>query len=451
MRNSKWLALLLSLVMALSVVLPGFAEDTSADDPVLVVVNGESILKSRVDRMSDAIINYYAQYGYDLSAEDYQDLVRQMAMESTLQDVFVHQLAENLGIASLSEEELKELAAAVDAEYEELIEEILLYYGLTPADDASEDEKATARESAVAIADSMGYTVEAFYENELENLTYERLTAELTKDITISDEDIAAEFQTLVEEDQETYADDPAYYEMTTEYYGEDVYYVPEGFRGVTHILLQVDSDLLSTYQDLSSRLEEQTQAEESEEADETADPVTQEDVDQARAAILEAVQSTLDEIYQKLDSGVSFEDLIREYGEDPGMEDAQTLQDGYSVSLDSIIYDPVFVQAAFSVDSIGEISDPYISSFGVHLVQYVRDVPAGPVDLTDDLRAELHDQLLAAKESEAFQAAYTEWENAAVIEYTEAGENYRPEPLDTVDEAQAIDSDDVQEADGEE
>ena len=168
MRNSKWLALLLSLVMALSVVLPGFAEDTSADDPVLVVVNGESILKSRVDRMSDAIINYYAQYGYDLSAEDYQDLVRQMAMESTLQDVFVHQLAENLGIASLSEEELKELAAAVDAEYEELIEEILLYYGLTPADDASEDEKATARESAVAIADSMGYTVEAFYENELE-------------------------------------------------------------------------------------------------------------------------------------------------------------------------------------------------------------------------------------------------------------------------------------------
>ena len=67
------------------------------------------------------------------------------------------------------------------------------------------------------------------------------------------------------------------------------------------HILLPVDDELMKNYQDLQARLEEQVEAAEDTEdtvaaeetaaadatAEPTAEPVTQEQVDEAKAAIL--------------------------------------------------------------------------------------------------------------------------------------------------------------------
>ena len=48
-----------------------------------------------------------------------------------------------------------------------------------------------------------------------------------------------------------------------------------------------------------------------------TPEPVTQEMVDAAEKAILDSVQSTIDEIMAKYEGGTSFDDLIKEYGTD--------------------------------------------------------------------------------------------------------------------------------------
>ena len=45
-------------------------------------------------------------------------------------------------------------------------------------------------------------------------------------------------------------------------------------------------------------------------------------------------------------------------------------------------------------MDAIGDISEPVVSDYGVHIVQYAGDAPAGPIELTDDLKAVIYQNL---------------------------------------------------------
>ena len=77
-------------------------------------------------------------------------------------------------------------------------------------------------------------------------------------------------------------------------------YYVPSGYRGVSHILLDVDDTLMETYTNLLATYEEQQdQIEAGEEV--TEELVTLEQVEAAKQAIIDSVQPTIDEINQKL------------------------------------------------------------------------------------------------------------------------------------------------------
>ena len=99
------------------------------------------------------------------------------------------------------------------------------------------------------------------------------------------------------------------------------------------------------------------------------ATPVTQADLDNAKAAILAAAQEKIDEINQRLANGEDFEALIPEY-----TADSDNL---YEVCIASSNYVPEFVEAAFSVENVGDVSAPYISQFGIHIVKYMEDIPA--------------------------------------------------------------------------
>ena len=99
-------------------------------------------------------------------------------------------------------------------------------------------------------------------------------------------------YQSLVEADKELYENDIAAYESYNSYvdqmamyaalYGtssnlDHAWYKPDGFRAVRHILLPVDSELMTAYTDLQARWEEQQEAAAAaEESDgETAEPPT--------------------------------------------------------------------------------------------------------------------------------------------------------------------------------
>jgi len=83
--------------------------------------------------------------------------------------------------------------------------------------------------------------------------------------------------------------------------------------------------------------------------------------------------------------------------------------------------YVPEFVEAAMSIPEVGGISAPYLSSYGIHIVKYVGDVPGGPVEMTAEQRAAKQAELLTAKQNEKYMATVEEWMAGCEVTYTGA------------------------------
>ena len=403
------------------------------DTDVLMTINGEAVTWATAKPYYESFLSQYGSY-YDMTLQENVDTFRAVAAENAYNEVLLLQKATELGLAPLTAEE----QATADAEAAAIYEENVQYY-ITSSHpeltaESAEADVAAAREEAVAYLESAGFTPAYVQENYSKSKILDRLFEHVTQDVSITDADVEAEYQALVAQDKALYENDIDAYiaynsnvdmnNMYSMYYGDGsvmdyAWYRPAGFRGVKHILLSVDESLMQEYQRIQAALEEQLAAEaegadaaaETTEAAEATEPVTQADLDNAKAAILAANQEKIDEINQRLANGEDFEALIPEY-----TIDSANL---YDVSTASTNYVPEFVEAAFSVDNVGDVSAPFISQFGIHIVKYMSDIPAGPIEMTEEQRQYKFDSLLSARKDEVYTAAVDEWKAAATVEYT--------------------------------
>lgn len=423
----KMLNRLLAVLMALMLCLPAFAETTANPDDVMVTVNGAAVTRREVETYLANLQNYYTSYGYDVSSDEMVALLTGFALDTAVEYKLMDQKLVELGL-SLTDEEKADAQQAARDEWEATINDGMAYYGITDA--STEDERAAMLVQILAELESMGYTEESYIEEAVLYAGYDKLQTEVLKDVAVTDEEVKAYFDELVAADEVAYKTDAASYENVqmmnqmylmygmSDYY-TDLYYTPEGYRGMSHILLTADETAMTTYSDLQAKYEEQQLA--LEEGTEVTDTlVTAEEIEAARLAVIASVQTTIDEINAKLAAGESFADLIPQYTADTGMTDAATIAEGYAVHMDSIMWDPVFRDASFTVDNVGDITEPVVGMYGVHILQYVRDIPAGPVELTDDLRETLRSTLLASEQSEVYYAALESWKAAAEIVYSD-------------------------------
>ena len=512
-KNSSIRGLLIAVIVLLSVAIvgavllwvwPGFLNDNNRNqsqaaaapaatqDPatVLLTINGTEVTLGQAREMFNYYVDLYGNQGYDMEDEENLAVIRAFSTRQLIWSTLIDQYAAEHGLDRLTEEEEAQIAAENDEMWEDAIAGYIEYYsGAATLSGMGDDEAAALRANAVAYYEAAGFTRESTLADQREAYITERVKAEVLagEDIEVTDEDIAAYHAELAEEDRQLLYGDQGGYEMTPSeiyamygYFGYTLYYIPEGFRTVKHILLEVDEDVLDAYLSVAARWEEQ--AEEAETADDAAAtaagedtaatvtgadaaataagedpavtapgadvtatvtgedgtaageddaPVTYEQVEAARQAVIESVREQLDAIYAALESGVSFDDLIAEYGTDPGMAEEPAKTDGYMVSRDSYEYDPDFVTGAFSIAEPGEISDPVVTRYGVHLILYVREVPAGPVEMTQAMHDEYLEQLTAEAEDEAFTAVVEHWIAESDIVYTEAGQPWRTDILD--------------------
>ena len=121
-------------------------------------------------------------------------------------------------------------------------------------------------------------------------------------------------------------------------------------------------------------------------------------------------------------------------------MKDDATRAAGYSVHANSILYDPAFKDAAMALEKVGDISDPVVGQYGVHILQYLRDIPSGAVELTDEMKEEFRATILQEMITEAMHSAVDQWMEEADIVYTEAGEPWKV-PADEADDAEAAEA----------
>ena len=445
-------------------------------DPVLVTVNGEEIRESSQD--FQVWKNYIlSQVGADPDEETLK-MVDQYALQYTVSYAVMKQNLDKMGLGVTAEEAEAERTAAKQ-QWDGIVDNMMAQmYGI--GEDASEEDKTAGRADTLAyIQTNYGYTEETFIAESALNQVYTKAQELASQGVEVTDEEVETYFNELVAEDRDMLmsyvtSDDGQtdgtlseeeinnelvqLYEMYQQYFGQEFYYVPDGYRGITHILLDVDEELLNNWKDLQARLEEQadTEAEatdttETETTDTTdadaettaapaEEPVTPEMVEAAKQAILDSVKDTVDEINGKLANGASFDDLIVEYGKDPGMESEETRKKGYPVHAASLVYDQNFTNGAMTLEKVGDVSDPVVSSFGVHILYYLRDIPGGSVEYTDELKETLRGEKLNEKINDVFSDMMDKWEGESEIIWTEAGESWKIPEAETAEETAEAD-----------
>lgn len=432
MKKNRLFAMLLAAVL-LVCSFGVFAEE----EPDVIVAGRYSIKLSEAQSAVDELIaqyeTYYLQQGYTLTEDDYS-YVRTLALQNLGMYCVIDNILEDRAYPELTQEETDAIRAEVQGYYDETLNYIkdmyVSSYGL------SEEQALIQAEEAMAQA---GYGLEHMISEQIRYERFNPLYEDVTKDVTVTDDEVNAYYdETYVAPDREQYEGNVYYYELAKNYYGAESYYVPEGYRTVSHILLTTPEDIEAKLTECSDKIDaaqeivdafvaelgelEVTPEEGAEPVEHRSAEEIQADIDSAKAdvealeaeyaeikaGIVVALQEKIDEIYAKIEAGEAFEDLIAEYGEDPGMT---SMPDGYEVHKESVVWVPEFRDGAMALEVIGDVSEPVISDYGVHIIKYLSDVPGGAVALSEEAFADVRDELLANKQDEAFYTAYAEWE----------------------------------------
>ena len=421
-------------------------EATEAAPPVLLLTAyGEEITDQSNDLVSfiNDYLTYLSQYGYDVSSQEIQSYIMASSLEYLLEQKVIMHKATELGLDEISAEDRAVIDENTAAAWEEELAYYMEnYYGIT--EDSTEEESAQARTEILSALEEQGYTLETVSAQALEQEIAARVEGSVIDSVAATDEEVTQYYDELVSEGKEAAEEDLQGYisnfDMAMSYpgYFEPVYYVPEGYRSVIHILLKPDNELLENWKGLAAKLEEAGEeteetvsaaSETAEAPEETEEPVTAEMVEAARQAIFDSEKEKIEEIMSRLEKGESFESLIAEYGQDTGMQDEELLKNGYMIHALSTGYDAAFAEAAMGLEKVGDISEPVLGQFGIHIIYYLKDIEAGGVELTDSLREELKLELDTQMKNAAYAEAIDAWKQEAVaagdLVITEEGQSW--------------------------
>lgn len=417
---------------------------TQSPYDVLATVNGAPLYRKDMDEVYENLLYYYENNGYDVSTMESAEVLTQMALEYAVTDLLTAEKIKTYGL-SLTDSEMKQVRQESDAEWETLVADCIRYYGDLP-ENPTADEALAARTAALAMLEGMGHTAQSWLAASVSTAEYDKLVDHVCADMTVTEEEIQAAYDQRVAADQEMYGNDVLGYEYATAYLGTPVFYMPQGYRAVTRILLEPDADLMEDWQSLSVSLEDdQEEATIPDGVDfveaTPTELTTLTDIDAAKAAVIASVQPQLDEIAVMVGEGTPFTELVAEIGLDPYLKVEPTKTQGYYVHMDSIRYTTEFVQAAFSLSKPGDISAPVMDEDGVYLMMYLGDVPTGPVTMTAEIHDELATTLTDGKRADFLDAQMTQWQAEADIIYSNEARSIlgldleeNPQPLEVAE-----------------
>ncbi len=355
---------------------------------------------------------YLLSYGIEDDMSDaYRDACRGFREEIINYLQFEHiflKIAEEKGVgaSSLTESELSEIRAnAETAEnnfrskyYAAAVEEL--------GEDAAEDAVKKRQEELLnADLSRAELTPEIFTKWERNNFIQNKLAALLTENIEVTEDEIDQMFEEYVQMAKDALASDPLSYESNQTY---TWIYIPEGTRLADQILFLFDEETRQAITDARN-------AGNDEEADRLRERAYEEQ-------LKERTQALLDRIAQ----GEDFNALQAELNEDGA-------DDPYAVIEGAKRYVSEFTEATFSIAEIGGVSEPAVSDYGVHVIQYAGDASVTDEDLAE-IRQSMKEFLIAQEQNSIQQAAYEEWlarfpyvVNYDILQLNETGSEEEP------------------------
>ena len=373
----------------------------------------------------DALASQYASYGLDLVAYGMADSVKMDIVSAAVEDAVVLAKAAELGLDQLDDATMAAIEEDAKATFEMYLSYYYDYY-YAEAEEITDEMRAEAE----AYWASNGADEEIIAIDMAREAIFEAVYAEVTKDVALTEEDVEEAYQALIEANKSSYTNDATY--NSDRNAGVAIAWNPEGYRAVKHVLIQFDDEQSQRYSDLEAQLtslnaEKEAIENPAEETEEDAEPVELRTIEEVNADIaacateLESLYTqllpTAEEVIEKFNKGTSFENLIAEYNTDPGMQSEPIATIGYAVSADSTTWDPAFTEGSMSIAEKGGISEPVYSSFGIHIIWYMDDVPAGEVAL-EEIRSEVEIDALDAKIQNTYSSQVAAWLEEMNVEY---------------------------------
>ena len=407
------------------------ATDPDRDKIAVKVGDDLTITKGEIADQYDYMVSMYTAYGMTAPTEDADIEAMQDSVTSSLvtEKIKIYE-ASLLGI-TLSDEQ----KAEVDAQVEEQMNSYTDMFREQATEEGAADVETRALEIFQEQIDAAGMEldVEGFRNYMLESYTdealKEALKAEVTKDVTATDEEIQTYYDDLLASQKETYTTTPADYGTAAEDFqmngGDPLLYTPEGYVRVRSIsitptgevsadyttlkdeMAQIESDYgTAALEALAAKYTEQAAA-----ATATGINVTTEDIEGGAELVSDYItkKAAADALYEEfikdarekanealasLEAGTSFEEVLKTYGEDsmytqyPSFIDTGLLM---YVGGEDTTWNEELVKAVGLLKD-GEYSGVILVDDVFYIVQLVASEPAGERTLTD-----AHDDIKAA------------------------------------------------------
>ena len=369
----------------------------------------------------DAVAAQYEAYGMSLAAYGLEDVVKRNIVDSLVQNAVLFAKAQELGLDQFDEE----TEASLEAEAQSLLEQYIDYYIQNVYPDAEEvTDEMRAEANAYWTANAMD--ADGLKQSLRESAVLDAVTEYITKDVEVTEEDIQAAYEALVEQNKANYAEDRTY--NSDRGSGVAIAWNPEGYRAVKHVLIMFSDEQAQVYSELQSQLNnlnsERAAIENPSEDDEETEQRTLAEVDADIAACALEIEQlyslllpTAEEVIAAFEGGADFDELIEQYNADPGMQNEPTASQGYAVAENSTYWEQPFTDGAMSIANIGEISAPIYGSNGIHIIYYLADIEPGEVGLEA-----IRESVTQDAEEQKLQSTYDDqvaaWIEEAGVEY---------------------------------
>ena len=437
---------LLAVLLAMTLLLSSCAlivKDKEVDaNTVILKMGDKEITKAEVqeavdDKLYEMYQTYANYYGtqIDTTSPEVIAEAQSQAIKALKQDMVLRAKAAELGFDQLTEEETAQAKEEAQSDLEFAKSMIQSSY-LTEEQKALEGEE--LEKAIQEKLDEFGVKIEDYEKAAVDTIVDDKLREYAIKDVTVSDDQVKADYDSKVAADEETYKENASSWASSANN-GTTLYYTPAGIRRVKQILIKFKADDQTAVSDANSQVTAATnkvnadqQIIDDEAASEEDKTKAQEDLTAAQTeleAANKALTDATDAAYANIDADAdavleqlkadpdSWDKLVEEKNEDPGMKAGATnAEKGYAVCEGMTSFDSAFVEAAMALKNVGDVSDKTRgASGGYYIIKYVGDDTEGPVDY-DSVKEKIHSTLLTSLQNETYTATVEQWVEAAGI-----------------------------------
>jgi len=337
-----------------------FVNEEKDAELIVAKVNGVEIKKAALLTDYHSYRSLYNITDANENSEENRETVEaiktQIFDELMEYEVIVQKMTE-MGIELITQEQQAELDENVETRKESILNTAKNAVEEEAKDKPQLDAEAEIQRRVQQEYDYVGITDGSYRERLLRGKVRENLKAYLGKDYEVSEEDLKIFYDENLEAQKRDLDASPknlGIYESVGY-----ALYVPEGMRYVKNLLIAIPEDKQKEITDL--RLDSKN-----------------EEADALRDQELAKIKAEADEVYQKAKDGEDFDQLVQQYGDDPGMETEPRKTKGYRIYEGLEDFAEEFVTAGMALKAIGDISEPAATDFGYHILLYASDEKAG-------------------------------------------------------------------------